>query len=98
MIQTIIAWVLLILPVLPLAVVVMLIEHTWSNNIALRERTGLAIRDLLVASVVSVASADYLFDLNLPDPLLWSLFVMAFIAMSAPSAIWLAVYFRGGFE
>lgn len=94
----VVAWLFLFLPILPLAVVVVLAEYAWGDNMALRERVGVAIRDLVMASVVSVASANYLFDLNLPDPVIWVLFVTAFFAISIPSLIWLVIYFRWGFR
>ena len=90
--------VLIALPVLPLAVVVMLIEHAWSDNLALRERTGIAIRDLLVAAVVSLLAANRLFNWNVSEVLLVPMFFLALIMVSAPSLIWIILYFRSGFR
>ena len=92
------AWILLAAPLLPLAVVVVAAEHAWSDNIALRERIGIAIRDLLVSFIIALLSANYLFGLNLDPVLLGLAFISGLIAISAPSAVWLVIYFRDGFR
>lgn len=89
-----IPWLLLLTPLPPLAMVVLVAEHWWSDNLALRERVGIAIRDLLIGLFIAVASADYLFGWNLEPTILMILSLLAVVAISTPSLVWIVLYLR----
>jgi len=93
----VIAWILLLAPVLPLVVALLLSPFFGSRNLALRERAGVALRDALLSGVIALLAATYLFGWTLDPVLLFWLTVLAYLSISAPSAIWLTLYLRGRF-
>jgi hypothetical protein len=93
----IIAWALLLAPILPLTVAALLSPFFGSRNIALRERAGIALRDALLSGVIALLAATFLFGWQLDSVLLFWLTVLAYLSISAPSAIWLVLYLRGRF-
>lgn len=92
--REILPWLLLFTPIPPLAMVVLVYEHAWSDNLALRERVGIAIRDTAVAGFVALTSANYLFEWNLSNGLLMVLSLIAVAAISLPSLVWIVLYIR----
>lgn len=92
-----VAWILLVVPVLPLSVALLLSPSFFSRNMPLRERTGIAFRDALLAGVIGLLAATYLFSWTLDPVWLFWLTVLAYLSISVPSAIWLVLYLRGRF-
>ena len=89
--------VLLVAPILPLLAVMVLGRHLSSNSLSLRERAGLALRDLVVSSFIAFLAANRLFQLGFHGDALGLLFAGALLLVSLPSGIWLWLYFRGSF-
>lgn len=93
----VVAWLLLLAPVLPLAVAAVLVPVGTSRNLALRERAGLAFRDAFVSTVIAIFAGVFLFGWQIDEVLLFWLLVAGYLSISAPSAIWLWLYLRGRF-
>lgn len=94
---TVAAFVLLLAPLLPLLAVLVLARHLAAGPLSLRERAGLALRDLMVSSFIAFLAANRLFELGFQGDTLALLFAVALLLVSLPSGIWLWLYFRGSF-
>jgi hypothetical protein len=94
---SIVAWILLVAPILPLAVAALLSPFHGSRNTALRERAGVALRDALLSGVIGLLAATYLFGWTLDPIWLFWLTILAYLSISVPSGVWLVLYLRGRF-
>jgi hypothetical protein len=91
---------LVVVPAFPAVLLAILIHrHAWSSSSpSLRERTLLAVRDWLVASIAATLALNRLLGWSLPLPLVLMLLAVAMLLVSLPSAWWLWLYFRGAFR
>lgn len=92
------AWVLLVIPILPLAVAALFAPDALSDHLPTRERAGLAFRDFLLAGWVALQAGAYLFGWELEPRLQFGLAVAAYLAISIPSGIWLVLFFTNRFR
>lgn len=84
--------------VLPLIASVVLVRHWSSQSVSLHERTILALRDLLVATLAGAIAVNRILDLGWDGQLVIALLGIALILVSLPSGYWLLLYFRGAFR
>jgi hypothetical protein len=96
--KVIAAWVLLLVPLLPLSVAAMLAPDALHRNLLYRERVGIAIRDALLAGMIALLAANFLWDWQLDPVLLFIVIVLAYLSISIPSGIWLYLYLTDRFR
>jgi hypothetical protein len=94
----VVAWVLVLAPLLPIAVAAVLLPDIRSHNIPLRERVGVAIRDAILASLIGILAANALFGWDMDDWVRFVMLVAAYLSISAPSVVWLWLFARGRFR
>lgn len=89
---------LLIVPVLPAAAALLLVT-TWTHkSVALRERTLLALRDWIVASLAALLALNRILHWQWPSEFALSVLAFALLLVSLPSAWWLYLFWRGRFR
>jgi hypothetical protein len=92
---------LVVVPAFPALLLAILIHRrVWrSDSPSLRERTLLAFRDWLVASIAATLALRSLGMIELvPRSATLPLLAIAMLLVSLPSAYWLWLYFRGAFR
>jgi hypothetical protein len=92
------AWVLLLIPILPLAVAALFAPDALSEHLPTRERAVIAFRDFLLAAWVALQAGAYLFGWEIAPATQFGLAVMAYLAISIPSGVWLVLYFTNRFR
>lgn len=92
------AWALVVVPILPLMASIVLVRHWGSASVSLHERTMLALRDTLIASIAAAISVNRLMNLGWDGQTVLVLLAFSLILVSLPSAYWLFLYFRGAFR
>lgn len=95
---TALTWCLLLAWLLPLLAVIVLARNLGSHSMSLRERTGLAFRDLLVSGFIAFLSANALFGWRISGEALTLAFGMMLFLVALPSGVWLILYYRGAFR
>lgn len=95
---SVVAVILLLAPLLPFVAFLVLVQHLASGPLSLRERAGLALRDLLVSSFIAFLAANRLFSLGYSGDLLGLLFAVALLLVSLPSGVWLWLFYTGRFR
>lgn len=87
-------------PILPLSVLgVLLWRRAWRTaSPSLRERTLLALRDAIVATIACLLALNRLDVINLPREAIVPMLGIAMLLVSLPSAWWLHLYSRQAFR
>lgn len=93
-----IAWLLIVVPALPLATALILGQHIRSESPSLAERALIAVRDCLVASMAALLALNRILGWGWPGQVIVLVLGMALILVSVPSAYWLWQYRRGAFR
>lgn len=94
----VLTWLLLLVPIFPLLALVILAGHWSVPSPSLHERTLLAGRDWVVASIAGVLALARLGWITLPPGTPLLLIAVAMLLVSIPSAYWLLLYWRGAFR
>lgn len=89
---------LIVTPAFPALAALLLLRHWRTDSPSLHERTILAVRDWLVASIAALLALSRLGLIELPRGVTLPLLATAMLLVSLPSAYWLWLYFRGRFR
>ncbi len=89
---------LVIVPIFPAVASVILVRHWHTDSPSLRERTVLAIRDWLVASIAAFLALARFDILEPPDGWALPLLAISLLLVGLPSVYWLWLFWSGHFH